>query len=407
MFRMANERTSHILDAKVSLMLVRNEPGEDGEVVRRAHDLPLARGGSALFSHAWTAVHPIGRESPLVGATEASLEAEDAELVVTLSGFDEGLVARHPRAPHLPRRGPPLGRRGSADIVKVLRERRPRGDYRRFHDGRPRSRRPPSGGTAAAAPRADGAPRAGGRGPAAAGVRMSSDGDPHLPRLRASARLERRLPLLPRGRRERARARGEGHHARQRSPGAPRPARRFLRRPPWYARRAPGAFRAKLRLLWMVLRDYANGSYRKVPWKSLAALAAAVAYVLSPVDLVPDVLFPVGLADDAVLLAHDLGPREAGAPRLLCVEGAHLRRTSGCRRPAATAHLRGERAHRLPRRSAALARAPGPAVAGQHPLEAVRREPLHRARLRRPSRTSTPRATRRAGPPRRPTGDRP
>jgi uncharacterized membrane protein YkvA (DUF1232 family) len=84
-------------------------------------------------------------------------------------------------------------------------------------------------------------------------------------------------------------------------------ARRFLRRPPWYARRAPGAFRAKLRLLWMVLRDYANGSYRKVPWKSLAALAAAVAYVLSPVDLVPDVFFPVGLADDAVLLAMTWG----------------------------------------------------------------------------------------------------
>ncbi|HSD19085.1 MAG TPA: DUF1232 domain-containing protein [Anaeromyxobacter sp.] len=84
-------------------------------------------------------------------------------------------------------------------------------------------------------------------------------------------------------------------------------ARRFLRRPPWYARRAPGAFRAKLRLLWMVLRDYANGSYRKVPWKSLAALAAAVAYVLSPVDLVPDVLFPIGFADDAVLLAMTWG----------------------------------------------------------------------------------------------------
>lgn len=84
-------------------------------------------------------------------------------------------------------------------------------------------------------------------------------------------------------------------------------ARRFLRRPPWYARRTPGAFRAKLRLLWMVLRDYANGSYRKVPWKSLAALAAAVAYVLSPLDLVPDVLFPIGFADDAVLLAMTWG----------------------------------------------------------------------------------------------------
>ncbi|HSD19084.1 MAG TPA: DUF1232 domain-containing protein, partial [Anaeromyxobacter sp.] len=38
-----------------------------------------------------------------------------------------------------------------------------------------------------------------------------------------------------------------------------------------------------------------------------AALAAAVAYVLSPVDLVPDLLFPIGFADDAVLLAMTWG----------------------------------------------------------------------------------------------------
>jgi inward rectifier potassium channel len=132
-FRMANERTSHILDAKASVMLVRNEPGEDGEVVRRAHDLPLARGGSALFSHAWTAVHPIGRESPLFGATEASLAAEDAELVVTLSGFDEGLTrVIHARRTYLPEdlRWDVRFR----EIVKVLPSGERAVDYRRFHD---------------------------------------------------------------------------------------------------------------------------------------------------------------------------------------------------------------------------------------------------------------------------------
>jgi uncharacterized membrane protein YkvA (DUF1232 family) len=83
--------------------------------------------------------------------------------------------------------------------------------------------------------------------------------------------------------------------------------RRFIDRPPWYARRTPGAFRAKLRLLWMVLRDYLNGSYRKVPWKAIAALAAAVAYVLSPVDLVPDLLFPLGFTDDVLAIALTWG----------------------------------------------------------------------------------------------------
>lgn len=81
----------------------------------------------------------------------------------------------------------------------------------------------------------------------------------------------------------------------------------FARRPPWWARRAPGGVTAKLRLLGMVMRDYANGSYRKVPWKAIAALAAAVAYVVTPFDLVPDFLFPLGFTDDVVALALTWG----------------------------------------------------------------------------------------------------
>jgi inward rectifier potassium channel len=98
MFRMANERTGHIVDAKVSVMLVRNELVE-GEVVRRAHDLALVRGGSALFSHAWTAIHPVGRDSPLLGESAGTLEGNEAEIIVNISGFDEALEktvhARH------------------------------------------------------------------------------------------------------------------------------------------------------------------------------------------------------------------------------------------------------------------------------------------------------------------------
>src|SRR5512133_1990815 len=80
MFRMANERTSHIVDAKVTVMLVRNEV-QDGDPVRRGHDHVLVRG------------------SPLQGESAASLEAAEAEILVNLSGYDEGLVktvhARH------------------------------------------------------------------------------------------------------------------------------------------------------------------------------------------------------------------------------------------------------------------------------------------------------------------------
>jgi len=84
-------------------------------------------------------------------------------------------------------------------------------------------------------------------------------------------------------------------------------ARRFLERPPWYARRAPGGLLSKLRLLWMVLSDYANGAYRKVPWKAVVGLAAAVLYVVSPIDLIPDFLVPIGFTDDVLVVALTWG----------------------------------------------------------------------------------------------------
>ncbi|HET7826685.1 MAG TPA: potassium transporter [Anaeromyxobacter sp.] len=131
MFRMANERTSHIVDAKVSVMLVRNEVVE-GELVRKAHDLDLARRGSALFSHAWTAIHPVTRASPLFGESAASLEGAEAEVIVNLSGFDEGLV----KTVHARHVYPASRLRWNSrfrEIVKVLPDGRHAVDYRRFH----------------------------------------------------------------------------------------------------------------------------------------------------------------------------------------------------------------------------------------------------------------------------------
>mgnify|MGYP006267487467 CR=1 FL=1 len=62
-------------------------------------------------------------------------------------------------------------------------------------------------------------------------------------------------------------------------------ARRFGERPPWYARIGAGRLLTRLRLLRMVLTDYVSGRYR-LPWRSVAVCAAAVAYVVSRVMLV-------------------------------------------------------------------------------------------------------------------------
>ncbi|HET8540259.1 MAG TPA: potassium transporter [Anaeromyxobacter sp.] len=131
MFRMANERTSHIVDAKVTVMLVRNEV-QDGEPVRRAYDLYLVRRKSALFSHAWTAVHAIDGESPLRGESAASLEGAEAEVIVNVSGFDEGLV-KTVHARHVYRASRIRWGARFREIVKKLPDGRHAVDYRKFH----------------------------------------------------------------------------------------------------------------------------------------------------------------------------------------------------------------------------------------------------------------------------------
>jgi uncharacterized membrane protein YkvA (DUF1232 family) len=85
--------------------------------------------------------------------------------------------------------------------------------------------------------------------------------------------------------------------------GAAERAGEFVENPPWWARMAPSGIRQKVRLLWMVLVDYTSGGYRRMPWKAVVAVAAAIVYVVSPIDLIPDFLVPVGWTDDLLVLA--------------------------------------------------------------------------------------------------------
>jgi inward rectifier potassium channel len=61
----------------------------EGFPIRRIQDLALIRNRHPVFLFGWTLLHVIDEASPLAGATEQSLNAARAYLLLTVIGTDE------------------------------------------------------------------------------------------------------------------------------------------------------------------------------------------------------------------------------------------------------------------------------------------------------------------------------
>ena len=59
-------------------------------------------------------------------------------------------------------------------------------------------------------------------------------------------------------------------------------------------------------LVFSMLKDYVKGDYRQVPWRTIAVLVGALAYVVAPLDLIPDFIPVIGWSDDCLALAGAL-----------------------------------------------------------------------------------------------------
>lgn len=70
------------------------------------------------------------------------------------------------------------------------------------------------------------------------------------------------------------------------------------------ARETPelGEYIEDLWLLFGMIRDYCNGSYRDIPTGTIIGALACVIYFLSPIDLIPDVVPVIGQLDDITVL---------------------------------------------------------------------------------------------------------
>ncbi len=62
------------------------------------------------------------------------------------------------------------------------------------------------------------------------------------------------------------------------------------------------AAKEKFLTLGRLVKAYAKGEYRAIPWKSMLTIVAAILYFISPFDLISDFIPVIGLSDDLSVL---------------------------------------------------------------------------------------------------------
>lgn len=88
MFRIANQRSSQLIDLQAKVMLTRRKRDGSGQD-REFLSLTLERDRVAFFPLTWTIVHAIDEQSPLRGWTGQDVIECDAEFLILLNAFEE------------------------------------------------------------------------------------------------------------------------------------------------------------------------------------------------------------------------------------------------------------------------------------------------------------------------------
>ena len=103
-FRVANDRSSHIVEAQLRLWLIAESMTAEGERYRRSVELPLHRSESPVFSLTWTAMQSVDEASPLREYLGKSAIERQWHLLITFTGYHESLANQvYARHVYLPR----------------------------------------------------------------------------------------------------------------------------------------------------------------------------------------------------------------------------------------------------------------------------------------------------------------
>ena len=65
-------------------------------------------------------------------------------------------------------------------------------------------------------------------------------------------------------------------------------------------------FRPDIALFISLAKDYYQGNYRSIPYKSISAGIISLLYILNPIDIIPDFIPVIGYIDDVLILTFCL-----------------------------------------------------------------------------------------------------
>jgi uncharacterized membrane protein YkvA (DUF1232 family) len=80
----------------------------------------------------------------------------------------------------------------------------------------------------------------------------------------------------------------------------------------------------KFLILGRLVKAYALGQYREIPWKTLLIVIAAILYFINPIDLIPDLIPVAGLTDDVGILIWVYNSLSAEIDKFLVWEQSQL-----------------------------------------------------------------------------------
>jgi inward rectifier potassium channel len=89
MFRIGNRRSNVIVEAQLHVSISLLTTTAEGRTFYKLHDLPLVRDRMGGLRRGWIVMHAIDESSPLHGLDAAALQKREAEVEISLLGFDD------------------------------------------------------------------------------------------------------------------------------------------------------------------------------------------------------------------------------------------------------------------------------------------------------------------------------